>query len=95
MSVENPNPNPYQPPSSGPVPEVETRNCPDCGQPMEPGEARGSLHWTKEGTSTFRRMLAPGKPLMGANSFRITLTSPRLEGHHCWNCGLTVLKAPR
>lgn len=86
--------NPYQAPASVPVPESQSRTCPDCGHPMEPGEARGSLHWTKDGTSRFRRMLAPGKPLIGG-SFRITLTTPRLEGHRCENCGLTMLKAPR
>jgi ribosomal protein S27AE len=90
MSEENP----YQPPASGPLPEPQSRTCPDCGHEMEPGEARGSLHWTEEGTSTFRRMVAPGKPLIGAKSFRITMTAPWLDGHHCGNCGLTILKAP-
>lgn len=90
MSAEDP----YLPPSSVPVPALQSRACPDCGQSMEPGEARGSLHWTKDGTSRFRRMLAPGKPLIGG-SFRITLSTPRLEGHRCENCGLTMLKAPR
>jgi hypothetical protein len=89
MSPENP----YQPPVSEPSPAPQTRACPDCGHAMEPGEARGSLHWTREGTSRFRRMLAPGKPLIGG-SFRITLSTPRLEGHRCENCGLTLLKAP-
>ena len=87
-------PDPYRPPASEPVAALQSRGCPDCGHPMEAGEARGSLHWTKEGTSRFRRMLAPGKPLIGG-SFRITLTTPRLEGHRCENCGLTMLRAPR
>ncbi len=87
-------PDPYRPPASEPVAALQSRECPDCGHPMEAGEARGSLHWTKDGTSRFRRMLAPGKPLIGG-SFRITLTTPRLEGHHCGNCGLTMLRAPR
>ena len=95
MSAEDPNPNPYQPPASGPLPEAQTRTCPDCGQDMEPGEARGSLRWTEQGGSAIRRMLLPGKQLIGGKSVSFTLTAPRLVGHHCGNCGLTVLKAPR
>ena len=95
MSEETPNTNPYQAPASGSVPEVQTRTCPDCGQEMEPGEARGSIRWTEQGRSAILRMLMPGKQLIGGKSFSITLTAPRLEGHRCANCGLTMLKAPR
>ncbi len=91
MSAENP----YQPPASGPLPESQCRTCPDCGHRMEAGEARGSLHWTEVGRSAFRRLLMPGKQLIGGKSFTITLTAPRLEGHRCENCGLTMLKTPR
>jgi hypothetical protein len=59
---------------------------------MEPGEARGSLRWTEPGRSALRRMLTPGKQLIVGKSFTFTLTVPRLEGHRCESCGLTLLK---
>jgi hypothetical protein len=37
-------------------------------------------------------MLMPGKQLIVGKSFTFTLTVPRLEGHRCESCGLTLLK---
>ena len=86
--------NPYQPPSTDVAPGAGGKQCPECGHAMEAGEATGRIYWTPEGTSTLRRVMAPGRPLMGG-AFRITLTTPRATGHHCPACGLTILKMPR
>ncbi|WP_375341821.1 PF20097 family protein [Luteolibacter soli] len=84
-------PDPYRPPASGVDPTAGSRSCPECGHGMEVGEATGRIYWTPEGTSALRRFIAPGRALMGG-SFRITMTTPRAPGHHCRNCGLTILK---
>ena len=86
--------NPYHPPTNQDPVEIGTQVCPDCGSLMAPGAATGSLYWTNEGTSAFRRFLTRGKVLMGG-SFRITLRAPRLAGFHCWQCGLTQLRENR
>ena len=86
--------NPYHPPMSDPVPLVQARTCPECGCPMEAGDANGSLYWTTKVSSGFRRMLSRGKPLIGG-SFRLTVYTPHVHGHHCTNCGLTILKIPQ
>ena len=83
--------NPYEVPASDPLPEA--RKCPDCGGPMQEGNAAGALYW-KQADAPRRFFLGGRKAIFGA-SLRITVSTPRAHGHYCPACGLAILKMPK
>ncbi|WP_425499870.1 hypothetical protein [Luteolibacter marinus] len=61
---------------------------------METGTASGTLYWSNLNRSRLSRFISQGKPLL-SKSFSLTLRTPQLGGHHCPNCGLTILRPDR
>ena len=86
--------NPYHPPASDAPVETETRDCPDCGAAMFPGDVTGNAYWMDKGASRWRRLVSRGDALIGGG-FRITLTTQRLAGFRCGNCGLVMVRKGR